>query len=227
MLPETETWMRPDDVISAWVARFLRRREGAAADAQAAQPYPAATVGALGEALVAGALRDMGWPTLRNVVLREREAFAELDVLVRAPNAVVVLEVKTWSGFIEDAARAEQWIRYGAGGQQVGVPNAVRQNVAHVAIVERAIGDREVAVFGLVVSAGHARYATSLQAHVVPLADLPDALRTHSASRQPGSSSALDRAWALMAREAEMSEARRASHAAWVRSRRNYHPNPE
>ena len=88
--------MRPDDVISAWVARFLRRREVATADAQAAQPYPAAAVGALGEALVAGTLRDMGWPTLRNVVLRERDASAEVDVLVRAPNAVVVLEVKTW-----------------------------------------------------------------------------------------------------------------------------------
>jgi Nuclease-related domain len=216
MLPETETWMRPDEVISAWVTRFLRRRDGAA------QPNPAAAVGALGEALVAGALREMGWPTLRNVVLRERDASAELDILVRAPSAIVVLEVKTWSGFIEGAARAEQWIRYGAGGQQVGVPNAVRQNLAHVTMAERAIGDREVAVFGLVVSAGRGRYATSLQAHVVPLADLPDVLRTHSGRREPGSPSALDRAWTLMAREAEKSEARRAPHAAWVRSRRSH-----
>jgi hypothetical protein len=219
--------MRPDDVISAWVARFLRRREGAAADAQAAQPYPAAAVGALGEALVAGALRDMRWPTLRNVVLREREASAELDVLVRAPNAIVVLEVKTWSGFIQGAARAEQWVRYGASVQGACVPNAVRQNCAHVAMVERAIGDREVAVFGLVVNAGHARYAASLKAHVVPLAQLPDVLRTHSGNHPPGSSSALDRAWQLMAREAEKSDARRAPHAAWVRSRRNHRRNFE
>ena len=219
--------MRPDDVISAWVTRSLRRRAGAAADAQPAQPYPAAAVGALGEALVAGALREMGWPALRNVVLRERDAFAELDLLVRVPHAIIVLEVKTWSGFIDGAARAEHWIRYGSGGQAVSVPNAVRQNVAHVAMVERAIADREVAVFGLVVGAGHARYATSLSSHVVPLAQLPDALRTHAAKLPLGSQWALDRAWELMAREAEKSETRRAPHAAWVRSKRNHHSNCE
>ena len=124
--------MGPDDVIGAWMANLLRRRDGGVTDAQAAQPDRAAALGALGEALVAGALCDMGWPTLRNVVLHEREASAEIDVLARAPNSIVVLEVKTWSGFIDGTAGAKEWVRVGAGGREASVPNAVRQNVAHV-----------------------------------------------------------------------------------------------
>ena len=66
---------------------FVRRRASGATDAQAVQPFPAAALGVLGEALVAGAVRELGWPTLRNVVLGARNASTEVDLLVRAPTA--------------------------------------------------------------------------------------------------------------------------------------------
>jgi hypothetical protein len=163
----------------------------------------------------------MGWPALRNVVLREPMSSAELDLLVRAPHCIVVLEVKTWSGFVDGTAGAEEWVRYGARGRGVKVPNAVRQNLTHVGIVERAIGEREVRVFGLVVSAGHARYGDRLQGHVVPLAELAAVVRAQTARFPSCRPASLDRAWTLLSREADRSEARREAHAARVRSRRS------
>lgn len=219
--------MRPEGVIAAWMTSFLRRRYRGVPDAQTAQPDRAAALGALGEALVAGALRDMGWPTLRNVVLHESRATAEIDLLARAPNSIVVLEVKTWSGFVDGTASAAEWVRFGAGGGEANVPNAVRQNVAHVGMVERVIGEPAVGVRGLVVSAGHAQYAERLRRHVVPLADLPDILRAHAAKMPLCPGVSLDRAWTLLARESECSEAGREAHAAWVRSRRARQTNCE
>jgi Nuclease-related domain len=213
--------MGPDEVIATWMKRFLGRDDGGATDAQAAQPDRAAALGGLGEALVAGVVRELGWPALRNVVLRERASSAEFDLLVRAPHCIVVLEVKTWSGFVDGTAGAEEWVRYGAGGCEAGAPNAVRQNLAHVGMVERAIGAREVRVSGLVVSAGRARYSERLRRHVVLLADLAAVLRAHAAAVVPCRPASLDRAWAILTREADRSEVRREAHAAWVRSRRS------
>ena len=219
--------MRPDDLIAAWINGYVRRRVSGATDAQAVQPFPAAALGMLGEALVAGAVRELGWPTLRNVVLGARNTSTEVDLLVRAPTSIVVLEVKTWSGFVEGSTDTEHWIRQGAGDREAIVPNAVRQNAAHVAIVERAIGNREVRVFGLVVSAGHARYAERLRSYIVPLVQLPNVLQVQAMKMRPCPSSSLDRAWSLLTREAERSAPRREAHSARVRSRRSHQTNCE
>ena len=211
--------MGSDEVIGAWLARFLRRRDDGATEAQEAQPDRAAAIGGLGEALVAGPLREIGWPVLRNVVLRERGGSAEIDLLTRAPNSLVVLEVKTWSGFIEGAAQAASWVRHGGGGRALTVPNAVRQNLAHVAAVERAIGDDGVPVWGLVVSAGHARFAAPLRPHVVDVSAVDGVLRAQSRMARHGHQDRLDRAWARLQQEAERSSERREAHIAWLRSR--------
>lgn len=212
--------MRPDDVITAWLARFPHRRDRGATDAQPAQPDRAAALGALGEAMVAGVLRDAGWPALRNVVLHEGDASAEIDVLARAPNGIVVLEAKTWSGFIDGTAGAAEWTRFGAGGREASMPNAVRQNAAHVGMVEQTIGDRDVSVRGLVVGAGHAHFAAPLRSHIVPLAELAEVLQALATRPRLHNPHSLDRAWTLLAREAERSASRREAHAARVKSRR-------
>ena len=210
--------MGAETVIEAWLSRFRRRREAGEMDAQEAQPNRAAALGALGEALVAGALRDMGWPVLRNVVLRERGRSAEIDVIAWAPGALVVLEVKTWSGFIQGAAQAASWTRHGRGDEAVAMPNAVTQNRAHVAAVERAIDDREVPVWGLVVSAGHARFAPALRAHVVPAAELAGVLR-NGARGDHGERWRIERAWASLGREAARSPNRLAAHISRLQAR--------
>ena len=210
--------MGAETVIEAWLSRFRRRREAGEMDAQEAQPNRAAALGALGEALVAGALRDMGWPVLRNVVLRERGRSAEIDVIAWAPAALVVLEVKTWSGFIQGAAQAASWTRHGRGDEAVAMPNAVTQNRAHVAAVERAIGDREVPLWGLVVSAGHPRFAPALRAHVVPAAELAGVLR-NGVRADHGERWRIERAWASLGREAARSPNRLAAHIARLQAR--------
>jgi Holliday junction resolvase-like predicted endonuclease len=210
--------MRAETVIEAWLSRFKHRHESGVSVVQEDQPDRAAALGALGEALVAGALRDMGWPVLRNVVLRERGRSTEIDVIARAPGALVVLEVKTWSGFIQGAAQAASWTRHGRGDEAVTMPNAVTQNRAHVAAVERAIGDREVPVWGLVVSAGHARFAPALRAHVVPAAELAGALRD-GACGDHGELRRIERAWASLGRVAARSPNRLAAHIARLQAR--------
>jgi hypothetical protein len=211
--------MRSDEVIGGWLARFLRRRDGGATDAQEAQPDRAAAIGGLGEALVAGHLREIGWPILRNVILRERGGSVEIDLLARAPTAVVVLEVKTWSGFIQGAAQAAIWVRHGGDGRELTVPNAVRQNLAHVAAVERAIGDNGVSVWGIVVSAGHARFAAPLRPHVVPVSAIGDVLQAQAMQARLADQDRLGRAWARLRQEAERSPGRWEAHVAWLRSR--------
>jgi Holliday junction resolvase-like predicted endonuclease len=210
--------MRAEAVIDAWLARFKRRHESGVSVAQENQPDRAAALGALGEALVAGAIRDMGWPVLRNVVLCERRGSSEIDLIARAPGGLVVLEVKTWSGFIQGAAQAASWTRHGRGDEAVAMPNAVTQNRAHVAAVERAIDDREVPVWGLVVSAGHARFAPALRAHVVPAAELSGVLR-NGARANHGERWRIERAWAALEREAARSPNRLAAHIARLQAR--------
>ncbi|MDE1905512.1 MAG: NERD domain-containing protein [Rhodospirillales bacterium] len=184
-------------------------------DAQEAQPDHAASIGALGEALVAGSIRDLGWPMLRNVVLRERGRSTEIDVIARAPSALVVLEVKTWSGFIEGAPLAPSWTRHGRGAERTVVTNAVRQNQLHVEAIARAIRDKAVPVWGLVVSAGHARFAPALCPHVVPVAELPLVLHARAQVSVQGTR-AMERAWTFLSREAERSSTRMAAHIAQV-----------
>jgi hypothetical protein len=210
--------MGSDEVISAWLARFLRRRDGGETEAQEARLGRAAAIGGVGEALVAGRLREIGWPILRNVVLHERTGSAEIDILARAPGALVVLEVKTWSGRIEGAASAASWTRHGADGRVMILPNAVRQNLAHMAAVERAIGDSQVRVRGVVVSAGHARFVAALRSHVVPAEQLAGVLRD-GAESELRETWRIERAWAALCREAARSPERQAGHIAWVRSR--------
>ncbi|GAB0119869.1 nuclease-related domain-containing protein [Acidisoma sp. 7E03] len=214
--------MGSEEVIGAWFARFMRRRESGATEAQEAQPDRAAAIGGLGEALVAGRLRELGWPVLRNVVLRDRGGSAEIDLLVRAPGGLMVLEVKTWSGRIEGTASAASWTRHGSDGRVTTVPNAIRQNLTHVAAVERSIGDGRIRVSGVVVSAGHARFAAPLRPYVVPVDSVDGALRSLARVARPYDGDRLDRAWALLCREADRSPGRRAAHVDWLRSR---HPD--
>jgi hypothetical protein len=217
--------MGAETVIEAWLSRFKRRREGGALVAQEAQPDRAAALGALGEALVAGVLRDMGWPMLRNVVLRERGRSTEIDVIARAPASFVVLEVKNWSGFIYGAPDVISWGRRGRGSDSIKLLNPVIQNRAHVNAIVRAIDDRTVPVWGLVVSVGNARFSPELLRHVVPIGKLEGILRG-TAGGGPSNGKAMERAWAMLSREAKHSSERKAGHISWLKARwaRDRHP---
>ena len=210
--------MSAEAVIAAWLARFKQRPGTGGPGAPQAQPNRAAARGALGEALVAGAIRDLGWPALRNVVLRMRGASTEIDLIARAPATLLVLEVKTWSGYIQGGASAADWRRHGADGQIMIVPNAVRQNQTHVAVLQRAIADPGIPVIGMVVGVGHARFAPELASHIVKADELPSVL-ARVRGNQELDPRRLDKAWAFLVREARRSPKRLAAHIAQIQAK--------
>jgi hypothetical protein len=203
-------------------AALWRRRGGRdamAAAGLAARHDRAVTIGALGEALVAGILRDLGYPMLRNVILRNGGHSVEIDALVRVPDGVLVLETKTWSGFVAGAEDALNWTRHGRDGQSDMLPNAVRQNTVHVAAVESLIADLGVRVRGHVISAGTATFAIELMCLVVPVAELRVVMRGYKRPTDCDDAG-VSRAWARLQAEAMRSELQRAAHIARVRSRK-------
>src|SRR5208283_5216339 len=116
------------------LARFTGPAEPMAAEDGAAQlrDMRAVAVGALGEALVRAELEVLGWPMLRNVILGAPSHRVEIDQLARAPGGVIVLETKTYSGHVDGDPGSEFWILSLRDGRSFVVPNAVRQNVAHI-----------------------------------------------------------------------------------------------
>ena len=70
----------------------------------------AVAVGALGEALVRAELEGLGWPMVRNVILGTPGRSVEIDQLARAPGGVIVLETKTYSGYVVGDLGSEFWI---------------------------------------------------------------------------------------------------------------------
>lgn len=203
-------------------AALWRRRGGRdaiAAAGLAARHDRAVTIGALGEALVAGILRDLGYPMLRNVILRNGGHSVEIDALVRVPDGVLVLETKTWSGFVAGAEDALNWTRHGRDGRSDMLPNAERQNTVHVAAVESLIADLGVRVRGHVISAGTATFAIELMCLVVPVAELRVVMRGYERPTDCDDAG-VSRAWARLQAEAMRSELRRAAHIARVRSRK-------
>lgn len=180
------------------------------------KPDKAAAIGALGEALVAGRLREWGYPTLRNVILQSATQSIEIDVLVRVADGIVVLETKTWSGFVSGAADSACWTRLGRGGRADVLSNAVRQNLTHVVAAENIVADPAVWIRGYVVSAGSATFSMELAPHIVSLDDLGTVMGRHAPPAVAGNPSA-DRAWSRLQGESMRSESRRVAHVVHAR----------
>ncbi len=217
-------WIAAALAVGAILAALTRlrpvgRTAGAAA-AQAAAPDRAAAIGALGEALVAGDLRRAGCAVLRNVIMPAGAGWTEIDMLARTQVGILVVEVKTWSGRIVGDADAAEWVREGGRGPQP-VLTALQQNRRHVRAVCAYIGDGAVRVDGMVVSAGHARFAAGIAGSIATPSDLPTILRGY-----PGDVSAtrdeLDRAWGRLEEAAIAGEGLREAHAAFVRRQKAY-----
>jgi hypothetical protein len=156
-------------------------------------------LGAAGEILVAGVFFDAGWPVLRNVFLPASRGVTEIDLLVRSPAALLVVEVKTWSGSISGRAGDFAWSRSGSWGTEA-VSNAVRQNRYHIEAVLAVIGDRAVNVRGLVVNAGRARFGMGLAGEVVMLDDLSAAVSVYHRPVTGELAARHARAWGVLRR---------------------------
>jgi hypothetical protein len=182
----------------------------------------AEAIGSLGEALVRAELETLGWPSLSNVVLACRWGSAEIDHVVRAPDGIIVIETKTLSGNVSGEAGAESWLQR-AHGEERGFQNPLTQNGAHLDAVRDVIGNPEVTLRGLVVSAGRSRYSAPIAGCVVPVCDLARVLR-ESVAMPLFADAALAAAWTALVIAAERSEARRQAHVAYARSRKRVRP---
>lgn len=136
----------------------------------------AEVIGSLGEALVRAELEMLGWPLLSNVVLACRWGSAEIDHLVRAPDGIVVIETKTFSGNVSGELGTASWLKR-TRGEVNSFQNPLVQNAAHLDAVRDVIGNPDGSLRGLVVSAGRARYSAPIAGCVVPVRDLARVLR--------------------------------------------------
>lgn len=208
--------------VIASVLAWSRPRYDAGADAPFApsQEARAARIGEVGERLVACELAALEWPALHNVILAGAGSrTVEIDHVVRAPDGIVVLETKTYSGFIAGAADAPRWMQHRAGGRQTLFLNPAIQNLSHVRTVERFVADPAVRVRGFVVSAGNARFDDAIAHIPVPLHALRTVLREDAPLVFMGQGR-IDAAWRRLEREAARSAGRRAVHVAYARRRR-------
>ena len=175
----------------------------------------ALAIGSLGEALVRAELESLGWPMLRNVILADTASSVEIDQIACAPAAIIVLETKTYSGEVSGEPGSEIWRLGLRDGRCFDVPNAHRQNAAHITAVRRVIHDNSIPVRGYVVNAGAGQFAPALAGTVVALRDLRARLMEDSASRR-GADTALQAAWLRLVTSAARGEDHRTTHVARI-----------
>ncbi len=113
-------------VIAGWVLLSRRRRASAGSVPLERGGAHLRAVGDLGEVLVAGEVRRLGLPVLRNVVLGPPVRTIELDHVVRVADGLVVLEVKTWGGRVDGHPEAETWLQVGRSGEIRRLYNPLR-----------------------------------------------------------------------------------------------------
>ncbi len=175
----------------------------------------AQALGTLGEGLVTAELETGGWPMLRNVILSVDGRTAEIDHAIRVPDGIILLEVKTFSGFITGSEHDLYWMQH-VQGRAYRFLNPVRQNMRHVRALTTFIDDPTVNIRGFVVSAGRARFCPELTNVAVPLTLLRRVIGSEASQTEIAPS--LQKAWARLAAEALLSPSRRDDHIRFAKT---------
>ncbi len=171
--------------------------------------------GRRGEAAVAGVLARAGFPALHDVIVRDAWGLTQVDHLVRLADGIAVLETKAFAGTVTGHVGDRRWVQELRGGRvRTAFGNPVMQNERHVRAVRRVAGSG-VAVCGLVVSAGAARFCGELEGAVVGLDGLAARLRAGPAVACDVRR--LDAAWRALTAAAARTETLRDAHLRQVR----------
>lgn len=182
--------------------------------------FKAAITGRKGESAVARSLRELGLPALHDVLLPAALGVTQLDHLVHAADAILVIETKTYGGHITGSVTSAEWVQHLAAGEiRHGFQNPLHQNHRHCRAVEAALTGLKVPVAGIIVSAGAATFCDELQGRVVPLGRLAQVFR--SAPRRRTDPGHLAVAWHRLVGATEAAESRREEHREAVRRRRD------
>jgi Nuclease-related domain len=181
--------------------------------------FKAAIIGRKGESAVARTLGDLGVPALHDVLLADLMGLTQVDHLVRARDAILVIETKTYGGHITGAVDRAEWMQHLADDEtRHAFQNPAYQNHRHCRAVEAILAGLDVPIAGYVVFAGSATLCDELQGAVVPIARLPALFRTEP----PRACNAvhLGRAWERLIVAGAAGEPRREEHMEAVRMRR-------
>jgi hypothetical protein len=181
--------------------------------------FKAGIIGRKGESAVARALGDLGVPALHDVLLVDLLGLTQVDHVVRARDAIVVIETKTYGGHITGAVDCPEWVQHLADDEaRYAFQNPAYQNHRHCRAVETVLAGLDVPIAGYVVFAGSATFCDELQGAVVPIGHLPSLFRVDP----PRACNALhlERAWDRLIVAAAAAEPRREEHREAVRLRR-------
>ncbi len=179
-----------------------------------------ALIGRGGERAVRLALARLGLPALHDVVLADALGHTQIDHLVRTTQGIVVIETKTFSGWITGTLYSAEWTQHLAGGRiRHRFQNPVRQNHRHCKGVEAAIIGLTVPVHGRIVSAGRARFCEALEAVPIPVPAL-GRLVVDSPWMARVDTGELNAAWTRLETLARRTPRLRRLHRAEVRARR-------
>ena len=182
--------------------------------------FKAGITGRKGESAVARALAALGHQALHDVILADLFGVTQVDHIVRAPDAILVIETKTYGGHITGSPEGGEWLQHLVNGEvRHAFQNPARQNHRHCRAVEAALAGYDVPVVVAIVSAGSATFCAELEGMVVPIDRLGDLFRplpprAHDAA-------ALERAWHQLVAAVAAAEPRREEHHEAVRRRRN------
>lgn len=178
--------------------------------------FKAGITGEKGEASVREALAALGVPALHDVIVRDGRGLTQIDHLVRAPDAVLVLETKRYAGIVSGEMDGREWVqRFPDTAERFTLPNPLRQNYRHRRAVEDLIADRAVLVRAHVIAAGNAVYEGELAGTIVPVAALASLLSGTPAASQRW----LDASWRKLQVAAERSPHLREAHRQHIESR--------
>jgi hypothetical protein len=197
-----------------------RRRTNLVTDEewQAYRGVLAGITGQMGETAVARQIAFLRAPALHDVILSDSRGLTQVDHLVLGWDAILVLETKTYSGFITGKLDSREWSQhFGQGSTRTSFQNPIRQNHRHRMAAAEIIGNPSVPVRGYVVSAGKARFCDELVGVVVELPNLPSILM--AGDRRQADQAALRAAWDCLRAAAQAGEARRAEHLAEIRAK--------
>jgi hypothetical protein len=163
-------------------------------------------------------LAALGVPVLHDVLLADLMGLTQVDHLVRARDAILVIETKTYGGHITGAVDRPEWVQYLAHDEvRHSFQNPAYQNHRHCRAVEAVLAGLDVPIAGYVVFAGSATFCAQLQGVVVPIEQLSALLRPEP--RRACNALHLERAWERLVVAAAATESRREEHREAVRLR--------
>lgn len=86
-------------------------------------------MGDVGEVITASALREVGLLVLRNLYLKHKDAYTEIDIVAISCKGVFVVENKNYSGVVHGSVKKRYW-------NNGDMYNPVMQNSVHVNAVK-------------------------------------------------------------------------------------------